>query len=75
MIPDRTSLFVLIISLSLIFPAQRILLERTKVEIEKQRCMELIEMLEEKGIEGFRWNGKNCGKCYPEQFWQGKCEL
>jgi len=44
-------------------------------EVEKQKCVELIEMLEGRGIRGFRWNGKSCGKCYPEQFWQGKCEL
>lgn len=78
MIPDRTTLFVLIASLLLIFPAQRILSVRIKAEklaIEKQKCEELIEMLEAKGIEGFRWNGESCGKCYPEQFWQGKCEL
>jgi len=48
-IPDRTSLFVLIVSLSLIVPAQRVLSEQTRadrLEIEKQKCIELIEMLE-----------------------------
>ena len=78
MIPDRTTLFVLIVSLLLIFPAQRVLSEQIKADrlvIEKQKCAELIEMLEGRGIEGFRWNGESCGKCYPEQLRQGKCEI
>ncbi len=63
--PDRTTLVVLIICLLSLIPAQRVFMEvaeEKQLVAKEQRCVELIEMLEKRGIEGFRWNGENCGR-------------
>ncbi len=76
--PDWTTLVILIISLLCHIPAQRVFMEIDKdrqLAVKEQRCVELIEMLEKRGIEGFRWNGEFCGKCYPEQVIAGICEV
>ena len=75
---DRTTLIILIMFMLLIIPARVSFsrqIEEKKLEVAEQKCIELVEVMAKKGIEGFRWNDKTCGKCYPEQARQRRCEL
>lgn len=76
--PDRITLVIFVVFMLLILPAQMMFsrqIEERRLEVAEQRCIELIEMMERRGIDGFRWNGESCGKCYPKQAMQRECEI